>query len=427
MPSRVLFVHPNDIGVSGGTIAMHRLRGGLQTIGVESQILCSDRQLTSNDSVRIPTPRSVRTVETLLHQVTKRIGLNNIHRIGSFALTRLPAYRAASLLDVNCLHGDYLNYLALPALSRHKPVVLSLHDMYPITGHCWFSFDCQKWQSGCGRCPYPDEFPAVWRDNTRLEWKLKRWSYGRSSMVAVAPSRWLADAAARSPLAGIPVHHIPYGVPTDRYRPDPSARQMLDLPADRPIILSVAVKIGEPRRDRKGGDLLMSALEALPDRLRSRALLLVMGKADPEFLRRSPLETVSLGYISDEAQKARIYAAADCVVCSTRADNLPLVVLESLACGTPVAAFAVGGVPEAVREGITGALAIPEDPGALSQAIARVLEAPDQQALRNQCRQVALDEYDLRLQARRTASMYETVLADFARRAEPHTNGSHRP
>ena len=44
MPSRVLFVHPNDIGVSGGTIAMYRLRRGLQTIGVESQVLCSDRQ-----------------------------------------------------------------------------------------------------------------------------------------------------------------------------------------------------------------------------------------------------------------------------------------------------------------------------------------------------------------------------------------------
>ena len=79
-------------------------------------------------------------------------------------------------------------------------------------------------------------------------------------------------------------------------------------------------------------------------------------------------------------------------------------------------AFAVGGVPEAVREGETGALADAEDSGALARAMTRILELPDLSTLRAQCRRVALAEYDLRLQASRTASMYDDVLHAFAER-----------
>ena len=165
----------------------------------------------------------------------------------------------------------------------------------------------------------------------------------------------------------------------------------------------------------------MAALRLLPDRVRSRAVLMVMGHADQEFLRQAPLEVLSLGYVKEDREKARIYSAADCVVCSTRADNLPLVTLESLACGTPVAAFAVGGVPEAVREGETGALAKPEDAPALSRAILRILETVDPSALRIRCRSVALDEYDVRIQASRTASMYDALLHDFLHRSSAST------
>ena len=396
-------------------------------MGIESQILCVDRKLPPEESVLVPSSPMIRLGEALLRPVTVRIGLNNVHRLGGFRLPSAPAYQAADLLDIHCLHGDYLSYLALPRISRDKPVVLTLHDMFPITGHCAFSFDCLKWRSGCGGCPYPDEFPAVWRDNTRVEWKLKRWTYRRSALAAVAPSRWLADAAKQSPLAETPVYHIPYGVDTDVYAPRSDARDVLALPRDRRVILAAAAAIGAGQRDRKGGDLLIAALRALPESLRAKCVLVVMGRADPEFLRQVPVEVRPLGYVRDDVKKAEIYAAADSVVCSTRADNLPLVVLESLACGTPVVAFAVGGVPEAVREGETGALADAEDSGALARAMTRILELPNLSSLRAQCRRVALAEYDLRLQASRTASMYDDVLHAFAERrgrAGPST-GTH--
>ena len=419
---RVLFVHPNDVGVSGGTIAMHRLRNGLRDAGHPSQILCVARQLPAEESVLIPAPALVRAGESLLRPLTIRAGFNDLHRLGSFLVPGLPAYQAADVIDLHCMHGAYFNFLSLPRLTRRKPAVITLHDMWPVTGHCAFSLDCGKYATGCGDCPYPDTFPAVWRDNTHAEWTMKRWAYRRSAVAAVAPSLWLARAAMAGPFRGLPVYHIPYGVNTTTYRPAAADRDAVGLPKDRLLILAAAASISRDTRDRKGGDLLMAALAALPEELRRRSTLVVMGRADETFLRAAPLEAIALGYVREDAKKAAIYAAVDCMVCSTRADNLPLVILESLASGTPVAAFGVGGVGEAVREGITGALAAPEDSQSLARAIERVLTHPAADEMRRSCRSVAEAEYDIALQVHRTVSLYGSLVAQLGARGrlDPH-------
>ena len=108
-----------------------------------------------------------------------------------------------------------------------------------------------------------------------------------------------------------------------------------------------------------------------------------------------------------------IYSAADVFVCPSLADNLPNTILESIACGTPVVAFAAGGIPDLVRPGITGLLAKTGDASELREAILRLL---DDRAKRSEmsvnCRRVAIEEYELTLQARRYRRLYENMLAD---------------
>jgi glycosyltransferase involved in cell wall biosynthesis len=420
MAVRVLFVHPNDVGVSGGTIAMHRLRRGLAQVGVASQILCVHRQLPPEDAALIPEPAFIKVAESLLRPVTIRMGFNDIHRLTSFWISKSSAFRKADVLDFHCLHGGYFNYLALPHLTRLKPAVITLHDMFPITGHCSFSFGCDRWSTGCGRCPHLDVFPAVWRDATRAEWHLKRRAYRRATIAAVSPSRWLAEMAQRGVFAGLPVHHIPLGVDTTLYRPREDARVAAGLPSGRILLLAAATSMKADQSDRKGGDLLIGAINALPAELRARSSLVLMGRVDPSFARQVPIAVIALGYVDDEARKASIYAAADCLVSSTRADNLPLVILESFACGTPTASFAVGGIPELVREGVTGALAIPENSISLAQAIERVITSSTRDQWRTRCRAIALAEYDSRLHVRRMSELYQTLVSEF-------TNGAHEP
>jgi glycosyltransferase involved in cell wall biosynthesis len=109
--------------------------------------------------------------------------------------------------------------------------------------------------------------------------------------------------------------------------------------------------------------------------------------------------------------KAIAYSAADLCVFPTRADNLPLVLQESMAYGTPMVSFNVGGVPDLVRPNVTGYLAKPEDAKDFSQGILQLLEDDTlREKMSANCRAIALQEYPIELQAKRYIELYQQVL-----------------
>src|SRR6185436_13361484 len=109
---------------------------------------------------------------------------------------------------------------ALPLLSRSRPIVWRLSDMWALTGHCTHSFSCERWKTGCGSCPILSDYPALKWDTTSLLWKIKRSVYSRSNINIIAPSKWIAGIAKESPLLGrFPIHRIPNGVDTSIFRP----------------------------------------------------------------------------------------------------------------------------------------------------------------------------------------------------------------
>jgi glycosyltransferase involved in cell wall biosynthesis len=115
--------------------------------------------------------------------------------------------------------------------------------------------------------------------------------------------------------------------------------------------------------------------------------------------------------LDNERLQRLAFTAADLFVQPTLADNQPLVVIEALACGTPVVGFDVGGVPEMVRPGETGLLAQIKDIEALREAIVEILENPAmREEVSENCRRIAVEEYALDVQARRYAELYEAVL-----------------
>ena len=101
------------------------------------------------------------------------MGLNYLEYLGSFEIKKHPFYEKADVINLHNLHGATFNYLALAPLTHDKPAIWTLHDMWSFTGHCSYSYDCERWKLGCGNCPYPKIYPAIKKDNTNLEWKLK--------------------------------------------------------------------------------------------------------------------------------------------------------------------------------------------------------------------------------------------------------------
>ena len=403
---RVLHINQSDTG-GGAGIAAYRLHQGLLNQSIDSKLLVGFAQ--TRDS-RVRTVKRSSRSENLIGRVTQRLGLNYIHLFNTFYIHREKFYQDADILNFHNLHSSYFNYLAISKLTASKPAIFTLHDMWSFTGHCSYSYDCDRWKIGCGQCPYPETYPSIRVDSSHLEWKLKDLVYGQSNLSVITPSRWLTQQAQASMLNRFKISHIPYGIDVDTYKPIDSnlCRKILDILPNKLVLLFGAASLED---SRKGGDLLLRALEALPQSLKTETILLTFGSGGETIASRLGISTLNLGYISSDRLKSVVFSAADLFIFPTRADNLPLVLQESLACGTPVVSFDVGGVPDLVRPGITGYLAPAEDTADFSKGIVDLLtnQAVREQMSKN-CREVAVNEYSLELQAKRYIEVYNSSL-----------------
>jgi glycosyltransferase involved in cell wall biosynthesis len=307
---------------------------------------------------------------------------------------------AAGFLD----YGAFFRWIP-----ESMPLVWTLHDMASFTGGCSYDLGCGRFTQCCGECPQLDSH----RETDLTSRSLKRKQKAYSSIDAkrfhvVTPSRWLGEEVGRSSLMSrLGRSLIPYGLNLDVFQPRDRrfAREVLRVPLNARVILFVSHEIHMPR---KGFRFLAEALAGM--NAKEEVFLLSLGIGTPPELQRFPHAHIPL--VSDDGLLSLIYSAADVFVAPSLADNLPNTILESIACGTPVVAFAAGGMPDAVRPRITGLLAKAGDPAELRAAILQLLGNDAQRAeISANCRRIALDEYGLGLQAKRYLTLYEEMLS----------------
>ena len=263
------------------------------------------------------------------------------------------------LLHLHNLHGFWIDVERLFEWikARDAPVVWTLHDAWPFTGHCAFFGEarCDRWRTGCGTCPvHRRRYPySVLCDRSAAAWSRKRAAFaGVRRLVLASPSRFLADAARDSFLGSYPVETERLLAWLDRHRPD-----LLLLHNLHGFWIDV--------------ERLFEWIKA-----RDRALLRLGGPL-PSNLRLLPR-------LADPAALAAWYRRADAFANPTLDDNFPTTNVEALACGTPVAAFAAGGAAEALAPGC-GEAVTPGDATALAAAVGRLIRA-DRSAVRAACR-----------------------------------------
>ena len=376
------------------------------------------------------------------------LGHEDFHYPGTRRLLELPPERPA-IVHAHNLHGGYFDLRELPRLSRHAPTVVTLHDAWLFSGHCAHSFECERWRTGCGRCPDLTIYPAVARDATASNFRRKRRIYSASALWVAAPSRWLAGRLADSMLAPAAreCRVIPNGVDLATFTPGDrnAAREKLGLPRDAVILLFAANGIlNNPWKDfRTLRRAVALAARSLPDQ---RVLLLALGEDAPAE-RAGNAEIAFLPYQLHHDLVAAYYHAADLYVHAARAETFPNTVLEALACGTPVVASAVGGVLEQVRglplpgadpthpahgpEQGTGALVPPGDPESLAAVIASLANDPElRRRLGENAARDARGRFDRDVQVDAYLEWFREILAQTARTdplagAGPAPGGGH--
>ena len=236
---------------------------------------------------------------------------------------------------------------------RSKPLVWCLSDMAPLTGGCHYSMGCDRYQTSCSPCPRIKpgkiQLPRLVINRRKRLWK---------NITFVSPSRWLAAIAAESSIArNKDIHIIRTGVELSLFRPYNKIEEKLQLGLDpgKPLLLFGAASVGDTRKGFRFLQQLVNLLNQHHDlRNKYNVLLVGAGSSRSEQLDCAIVET---NHISSRRDMAKLYSAADITVLPYVEDNLPNVCLESIACGTPVVAFDIGGIPDVIIPGKNGQLA----------------------------------------------------------------------
>jgi glycosyltransferase involved in cell wall biosynthesis len=421
---RVLHLSTADAG-GGAARAAHRLHTGLRSLGIDSSMLVLRR--TSGD----PTSHKVTFSSDLLTRLRRSYRNRRIRHDFARYKPTLPAgfewfsddrtEAGYDLIrdvvkrgpwDVINLHwvGGLVDHeLFFPHLPPAVPLVWRLADMGALTGGCHYDGGCGNFTATCGACPVLGS--TVDDDLSRQVWRRKHAALATipdDRMTLVGTSRWIAAESRRSSLLKrFPVQVIPNGLDTDAFAPreKPAARATLGVPADAAVALFVA-EATDIRR--KGFAYLVDALGRLGGV--PNLFLLSVGERLPALPADLRLPRLHLGRVSDDHKLSLAYSAADVFVIPSLQESFGQTVTESMACGTPVVGFDVGGIPDMVRPGVTGELAPVGDAGALAGRIAEVLLNPVRwRQNAGTCRGVAVDEYGLRLQAERYLKLYRTL------------------
>jgi glycosyltransferase involved in cell wall biosynthesis len=347
-------------------------------------------------------------------------------------LERLPP-RRPDLVHLHCVYGTNFDLRALPQLSREIPLVVTLHEAALLTGGCFHPFDCERWRTGCGKCPQRAHLHFR-PDSTHWNWKRKREIYRRSRLFLAAPCRWLMEKAEASILSPATVERrvIATGVDLEDFRPgdQAKARDALGVPREAAVVTFVAVEMrSSPYKDYP---TLRAAVRAAARQLRRPLVLLAVGQDGP-VEREDNLEIRFVPYTPDTKRLALHYQAADVYAHAARAETFPVSVLEALACGRGVIASGVGGIVEQVnglrRDGdkaaqwnshpadtATGILVPPEDPEAMASAIVGMLQSGNGSLARRlgeNARRDAETRFDRRREADEYIDWYRRICADW--------------
>jgi glycosyltransferase involved in cell wall biosynthesis len=263
----------------------------------------------------------------------------------------------------------------LETLPRRIGVMISVHDMWHITGGCFLYRGCDRYTSEIGPC---DSCPI-------LRWPAKRLlansahsrklrAYRNSGARMVANSHWLAERASRSAIAeacgGVRV--IPPGIDLKVFKPYDKelCRKQLGLPTDAFVLVTGGASLKDTN---KNVPWLLEQLSFLPEL--GKVIVLAFGEGAVPVPDR--LNVRFQGVIRDRCNLARLFAAADVFVTASLMETYGLTLVEAMACGIPVVAFRVGGIPEAAPEGQAAILCELLDGAALLGAITSLRKSPE--------------------------------------------------
>lgn len=376
-------LHINTFDHAGGAArAAFWLHSGLKKTGIESMMIVQHK--STGESAIVSKPGRMEMLLKDIRWIFDGLPLlrypdrNVTHWSTGCFPNRLSTLIDSIDPDIIHLHWICRGLVPISEIGRicssGRPVVWTLHDSWAFTGGCHVPGECKEYRSACGRCPQLVSNKSRDLSSKTLAKKAKKWKH--NNIVVVSPSNWLADCARQSALfSANRVEVIPNGIDMQLYNPVDKkvARSILQLP-DSPKKQILCGGINTHADPNKGFSMLKKALTHLINNgWQDKIEVIVYGESGLPDSDSLPVTTHFLGTLNDDVSLRLAYSAADLFVLPSLQENLPNSILESLACQTPVVAFAVSGIPDIFGYVETPFLAKPFETEDFADCITRAL------------------------------------------------------
>lgn len=317
----------------------------------------------------------------------------------------------ADILHLHWVNGGFLSLDNLNSLLKlNKPVVWTLHDMWPFTGGCHYPGNSDKFADQCGNCHYL-KHPSL-NDISHSGWLKKREIYSNNNKITfIACSNWMRDMAQKSSLLqGNEVITIPNPIDIDIFSKQDKtvSRTKWNIPLNAKVILFGSANINHTRKGIKYLIEALHRIKATESDITKDIQIVVFGKSKGFDFTQIPFPVISLPVINSESDIAEVYSLADVFVLPSLEDNLPNMVMEALSCSTPVVAFNTGGVKDMVDHGENGYLAEYMSADDLAKGILSVLN--NNTNLSINARKKIVGNFSYNIIAEKHISLYERLL-----------------
>lgn len=403
--------------IGGAAVAAGRLVKALHRKNISVSMLVQDKQSVDDNVVSVSTNAVIR-ITNLFRFYSERFIIflfNHLNRRNLFSVSIANVgqdiSRHPSVINADIIHLHWINqgFLSLQDIRKlielGKPIVWTMHDMWPCTGICHHARDCERYQEKCKSCFFLQSKSR--RDLSTYVFNKKDQVYKNANITFVGCSEWLTQRAKKSKLLqSKSIISIPNTLDTTIFYPQDKkkARLALGLPLDKKFLLFGALNVTD---ERKGVYYL---IEALKNICLENIELVVFGQIKEEIKSVLPVSVHPMGYLDEEKKIALLYNAVDLFVTSSLEENLPNTIMEAMACGTPCVGFNIGGIPEMIDHLLNGYVAKYKDVEDLSQGIEWVLNNNKDDNLFEFCIKKVHSAYSEEIVTRNYISLYKQIL-----------------
>ena len=420
---RVLIVNTSE-RIGGAAIAAGRLMDALKNNGIKAKMLVREKQTDrlSVTGLKMSGWRVWQFIwERILIWKETRFRKHNLFAVDiantGTDITAIPEFQEADIIHLHWINQGMLSLNDIrKILQSGKPVVWTMHDMWPCTGICHHARECDKYHQECHHCPYIYKGGSK-KDLSNQVFKKKKELYQLAPITFITCSQWLKGRAGQSALLnGHTIVDIPNPINTSLFKPQNTvaARNRMGLPTDKKLILFGSVKVTDKR---KGIDYFIESCKLLAEKhpeLKEELGVVVYGKNSEQLKPLIPFQVFPLDFISSDKDLVNVYNAVDLYVTPSLEENLPTTIMEAMACGVPCVGFNVGGIPEMIDHLHNGYVAEYKSAEDLANGVIWTLNESEYRTLSEEACRKAVSNYSESTVAKKYIDVYNKITGNHA-------------